>query len=114
MGIRSEVGIAVRAGYTEDFEKYNAELIDDCAPDIIEDKEGKLYLIDDVKWYRHDDPLVGRVYEWAEQNSEHILIVEACYDYPQSDEGDYGHWNDNPFNLCRDCSVSIYYTSRES
>jgi len=110
MGIRSDIGIAVKAPFVIGFEKIATEQGLDFS-ETHEKEEGNAYLFTDIKWYS-DYPQVIAVMEYFKTiGEENYLIVDACPEYPESDDGDSGSWNDNPFNLCKQISVSISITA---
>jgi hypothetical protein len=106
MGIRSDVGIAVKSEFTEGFEAIASEHQVDFANTFTKE-EGKAYLFEYVKWntdFSHVEALTNYLTSIGEEN---YIIVEACHDYPESTDGDAGEWYDNPFNVSRNISVSI-------
>jgi hypothetical protein len=117
MGIRSDVGVALKKSlFSELGEKHPGVIrwlegmCDDR--DIGEDDGGLLYIFRSIKWYRNDYEDIVSLYSALDDcdpdHSNH-KIVEACHDYPNSEEGDSGSWDDNPWNLCRNIEVTLSY-----
>lgn len=107
MGIRSDVGLACK--------KDLAKLVLERFPWVAESAEehthdeGTLFHFTDIKWYRDLDEDIIALYAFLKEHDEDYLIVEACHDYPESDQGDAGSWTDNPWNVYRAVSVSISF-----
>ena len=73
-----------------------------------EEDLGTLFTTQDVKWYHHDYADIIAFYKYMEENhDEDWLILQACHDYPDSEEGDTGGWHDNPFGLRKEISVVL-------
>ncbi len=108
MGTRSDVAIAIKAVHVEEFEAKFQALKND-ADKIIERPEGKLYYFEDIKWNRYSEI---DLYNWLNRIriSDGVLIVEACHDFPESNEGDTGEWIDNPWNVGKSVSVKICFS----
>jgi len=77
------------------------------------DDAGRLFHCYDIKWYISSDNEISRLYQELDdidQCGEEFLIVEACHDCPESDEGSAGDWYDNPWGVYKDISVSISWS----
>ena len=119
MGIRSDVGIAIT---NEVFDQLSVRtklfLQEDFSQeDHIKEGEdgGRLFHCSNIKWYRGGDKEIGRLYkelDKIDEEGEGYLILEGCYDYPESDEGQAGNWWDNPWDLYKSVSVSVEYCAR--
>lgn len=108
MGIRSDVAVAVSAkalrGLSDDTLRWmeaDSNSRSDCT-------EGSFFLFTDIKWYWQSDKDIKKLYEeLAAVDSAEYLVIEACHDYPSSEEGDRGDWLDNPWNIRRCVRVEI-------
>lgn len=108
MSIRSDVAVAVSAKakvfLSEDTIRW---MTNDCDSSV-DSAEGSFFLFKDIKWYRGSDTEIDKLYaELQKAEDSDYLIIEACHDYPTSDEGDAGSWYDNPWNIHRCVSVEI-------
>jgi hypothetical protein len=91
--------------------------IDDCFPwvrkdseYVLTDNQGILFHFVDVNWDLIYDEDINALYRWLDsQNAKDFIIIEACYDYPNSDSGNLGEWTENPWNIRKAISVSIEY-----
>jgi len=82
------------------------------ADDYLMADDGVAYVFTDVKWYM-DDEAVSALYELLRScDDEDYIVVMACHDHPESDEGDVGSWFDNPWEARRVTSVTIEYNGR--
>ena len=102
MSTRSDVAIAVSK---------NVELTD-VAKNILKNcdkeikiEEGVLYLFECVKW----DSSYELAQEFRSQECNDWEIREACLDHPEDESGDYGCWNDCPWDIkiCRKVEINI-------
>lgn len=104
MAVRSDVFIGVKVALSADMEWALKERF---AAQILIHERGVAYVMQDVKWYGDD---VDAIYaELAGRDIHDVIVVAACHDYPDSDEGDYGAWEDSPWQPCREISVSLNY-----
>lgn len=70
---------------------------------------GVAYVFTDVKWYM-DNEAIPALYELLRSCSDDdYIVIEACHDYHNNDEGDAGSWSDNPWEARRVTSVTIEY-----
>lgn len=111
MGIRSDVGIAVKAEFVEGFEAKakGVELDLDWATKYTTE-EGTLYVFNNIKWYRDcNDYPCDAIHEYLEGiGEENYKLVEACSEYPDTGADD-GSWDDNPWGVCKQVSVELYF-----
>lgn len=110
MGIRSDVGLAIKAeawdeapDWFRNFWLENADTIDENHLE-----EGRFFIIEDVKWYVVTDEDIKKVVDYLRERPEMYRLVEACLEYPTQD-GEEGEWSDNPWNLTLNISVSLSY-----
>ena len=109
MGIRSDVGFACKSEIAKQVDELFPWVKED-ADTVSELPEGTLYHFCDIKWHYELDKDIMALYAWLkERNEDDYLIVEACGEYPESEEGDLGDWLDNPWNMRRRISVSISF-----
>ena len=115
MGIRSDVGIAIKNDVYDQLSVRTKLFIQDhfSQEDHIKEGEegGRLFHTSDVKWYV-DFSEIARIYEELDkidEMGESYLIIKGCYEYPESIEDDAGCWHDNPWDMYRSVSVSVDY-----
>ena len=109
MGIRSDVGVAMK---NELRDKVIEEL-----PDLLKEAsrydtdEGSLFVFSDTKWYMGSDAEIDRLYSILNDHDDSgdYLVVYACHDYPESDTGDAGDWQDNPWEIHKCVSVTLEF-----
>lgn len=108
MGVRSDVGVALKKNVLDAMnDTQKREWLGDCDCKY-EHEEGTLFFFENRKWYIDHDPTLEEMYSWLRTQDLHdVCIVEACHDYPESDQGDLGWWNENPWNLYRVIRVSL-------
>jgi len=110
MGIRSDIGVAIKHSVLEKLPEEATKIFDD-AQYRFSNNEGTLFYFTSTKWYK-DDPEIQALYAGlAELPEEDYRIVEACQEYPESDDGDAGEWED-PWGLCREISVTIEFDGK--
>ena len=110
MGIRSEVGFAAKPNVVENLsEEARATITRYFGKPQCQHEEGTLWFVEGIKWYcsTYDD-LISLYAELGRFHDEDYIIVEACYDYPTSDEGCIGEWHDNPWNMHREVSARVF------
>lgn len=110
MGIRSDVVLVIKTNLVK---KLSDEMKQRWFHDVsacYKNDEGILYHWEYVKWYVDGYDEIKEMYAWlSEQPREDYLLVEACHDYPESHDNDIGSWTRNPWNVCRNISVSVVY-----
>lgn len=106
MGTRSDVFIAVKRGsktMPADVATFLQSL--DPVHEVVD--EGECFFIVDVRWGL-DHPCVDALYAYlGSLPTDSYLVIEACYDYPASDDGDIGQWHDNPWGARKSLSVAV-------
>ena len=108
MGIRSQVGIALKADIAEEILKAHPWVKDE-SDEQHSSEEGCLFIFDDIKWYVLDDPEIAALYNDLMVKPDSFLIREACPEYPDSEDGNIGEWDDNPWDLRKHVSVELIY-----
>jgi hypothetical protein len=118
MGIRSDVAIAMKECVVNHLSPEARTLLEEYGFEErarveahggdSEDEAGSLFVTEGVKWY-HDYPDIQAFYTHLEDchDEEDFLIVTACGEYPESDEGNAGEWHDNPFNIHKQTTVEL-------
>ena len=123
MGIRSDVAIAMKKCVVNHlspkarkfldewgFEARSTIVADDLTNSrLTKDDLGTLFITEGVKWYILDSDEIQAFYAHLEEchDEEDYLVVTACGEYPEDNDGDDGEWHDNPFNLHRRVSVEL-------
>ena len=121
MGIRSDVGIAIKHSLYNILSAASKTLLDEA--DHKEDHvQGRLFVFHDIKWYTSSDDelvdfykdlsfpkLLKKQIDSDYDSDEDYIIVDACHDYPESTDGDAGSWHDNPWDLSKSVSASLNY-----
>lgn len=107
MGVRSDVAVCLKTSLNKMLPmKFRASLFTEAEEH--EAEEGVCYVFKDIKWYFDLDTEIMEFYSWLhENNSADYKVVIACHDYPSSDDGADGSWNDNPWDAHREVSVSL-------
>lgn len=111
MGIRSDVGVAIKEELFAKLSTESLKFLDELFETKLRDEEGRLFHTTGIKWYRYDEH-IEKFYSELEELStdadeDDYLILEGCYDYPENDEGSAGNWYDNPWGLIRSVRVSV-------
>ena len=116
MGTRSDVGIAIKNEvYDQLSVRTKLFLQEDFSEEAhIEEGEegGRLFHCSNIKWYVGGYEEIDRLYrelDNIDEGGENYLILEGCYEYPESTESDAGGWWDNPWELFRNVCVSVDY-----
>ena len=116
MGVRSDVGIAIKNDVYDQLSVRTKLFLQEhfSQEDHIEEGEegGRLFHCSNIKWYRGGYEEIDRLYRELDEidvGGENYLILEGCYEYPESDESTAGIWWDNPWDLFRNVSVSVDY-----
>lgn len=117
MGIRSDVFVAIQTDLAAKMPPTIRKWMGTYADRHGTHAEGEYFYFENVKWYTDDDPDIRALYEWliatdATGGSEY-KILEACHDYPCSEDAEAGDWDDNPWNASRNVSVSIDFEEPE-
>ena len=76
-------------------------------------EEGHVFFYgESLKWYYNlYDDLVELYAELIDVfDDDDYFIVQACLDYPGSDEGNLGGWYENPWDIYKNWSVSLEWT----
>ena len=125
MGVRSDVGIAMKEcvvnhlspearKFLEEycFEERSTVVAKDLSQEgtrLTKDDLGTLFATSDVKWYHQDYEDIQAFYTHLNDchDEEDYLIITACSEYPESEAGSAGEWDDNPFNLHKYTTVEL-------
>ena len=111
MGSRSQVVIAVKAGPLLDSITANPGPILVHADTVEKDEEGTLWEFDSIKWYEGSDPDIDDFLDRLEEYDEDFLVVVSNEDYPSSEGGYQGGWDDNPWNVCKVVRATVKWDS---
>jgi hypothetical protein len=110
MGIRSDVAVALKKNVWDNLTAESKSTLDDWFQEpASETQEGHVLFYDErIKWYQSYDDLAQLYAELTGVfDDEDYLIVQACHDYPESDEGNLGGWYENPWEIYKNWSVSL-------
>tara|TARA_Y100000389_G_C17326520_1_gene445872 strand:+ start:164 stop:532 length:369 start_codon:yes stop_codon:yes gene_type:complete len=119
MGVRSDVGIAMKEYVYENLSVKAKEFLEEWGfeesarrkPEEVNDEDdaGRLLTTSDVKWYSHDyDDIIAFMKHLNEHHDEDDwLLLQACHDYPEANDGDEGGWYNNPFDFVKNVSVEL-------
>lgn len=117
MGIRSDVGVALKKSLVDKLTDEQKKSWFDDATTVLEHEEGTLWVWEYVKWYADEYTSIKTMYAWLKEHDDSdYIVVEACQDYPESEDGDRGNWLNNPWCLRKIVSASLDYyniTTRE-
>ena len=120
MGIRSDVAIAMKEYVYENLspevrkilEEWGFEEVSKYEPESEKEQDdaGRLFSTTDVKWYSGYEDVTALYKHMREaHDAEDWRILQACHDYPDTDDGDDGEWYDNPFDLSKNVSVELQW-----
>jgi hypothetical protein len=108
MSTRSDVFVAIKADLWDSVKDLSIWKSADVAG--ISDDGDHGFQFDDISWSPAYDEHLKELYSRLSQHDpsgDGHLIIEACHDYPESDDGDHGRWTSNPWGAYRQISVSI-------
>ena len=118
MSSRSDVGIAIKKELLISLSPSIHGFLSEVAEEKHEREEGMLFVCRDVSWSQMN-PAIKELYKELVNCEPSVStgvtddggyrIVEACFDYPDSDENDQGGWLDNPWKLGKYVSVSLAF-----
>ena len=110
MSIRSEVGVALKSSIVERMTTEQISRWFGDADDHMLSDEGQLWAWHRIKWYR-GDAAIAELYEFLESvEHDDYLVVVATPEYPDSEEGCVGGWDENSWNLHRYVSCGVTYS----
>ena len=117
MGIRSDVAVALKKNVWDNLTAESKSTLDDwfVKPENVTEEGHVLFYVERVKWYRSYDDLVQLYAELTDVfDDEDYLIVQACHDYPESDEGNLGGWYENPWEIYKNWEVSLEWSEPQA
>ena len=121
MGVRSDVGIAMKEYVFQNLSEKAKKFLEEWGfeeqtaykpeNEKDEDQAGRLFATSDVKWYHHDyeDIRAFMHHLHEDHDDDDWLLLQACHDYPDSNDGDEGGWYDNPFDFTKNVSVELVW-----
>ena len=120
MGTRSDVAIAMKECVVNHLSPEARNFLEDWGfearaayqPEHVDgdpDDAGTLFVTEGAQWYHLDADEIQAFYTHLEEchDEEDWLVVVACGEYPDYDEGNAGQWLDNPFNLHKRVTVEL-------
>ena len=119
MGVRSDVGIAMKEYVYQNLSVKAKEFLKEwgfeesarCTPEDVNDEDdaGRLFTTSDVKWYHFDFEDIQAFMKHLndDHDEDDWLLIQACHDYPEANDGDEGGWYHNPFDFTKNVSVEL-------
>ena len=119
MGVRSDVGITMKEYVYQNLSVKAKEFLKEWGfeesarrkPEEVNDEDdaGRLLTTSDVKWYHFDyEDIQAFMKHLNEHHDEDDwLLLQACHDYPETNDGDEGGWYNNPFDFVKNVSVEL-------
>ena len=119
MGIRSDVGIAMKEYVFQNLSEKAKKFLEEWGfeeqtaykpeNEKDEDQAGRLFMTTDVKWYHHsyEDIQAFMRHLNDDHDDDDWLLLQACHDYPDTNDGDEGGWRDNPIDFTKNVSVEL-------
>ena len=119
MGIRSDVGIAMKEYVFQNLSEKAKKFLEEWGfeeqtaykpeNEKDEDQAGRLFMTTDVKWYHHsyEDIQAFMRHLNDDHDDDDWLLLQACHDYPDTNDGDEGRWYNNPFDFTKNVSVEL-------
>jgi len=105
MGVRSDVAVLMKHRVFASMPDLAKKLLSECDEEHRDD-EGVLFHFLQVKWYGGKD--IDALNDALDkEEDEDWLIIEACHDYPCTEDYSTGDWVENPWNAFKQVSVSI-------
>jgi hypothetical protein len=105
MGVRSDVGLAVKAELLEELREKHPWVFEEAGEEISHN-EGRLLVFYQVKWYDFVPGQVSDLCDWLKsKDASTYLLVEACYEEPDLPHS--GEWEDNPWELRKVLTVEL-------
>ena len=120
MGVRSDVASAMKESVYENLSREAKKILEEWGFEEVskyepesekeQDDAGRLFSTTDVKWYSGYEDVTALYKHMREaHDAEDWRILQACHDYPDTDDGDDGEWYDNPFDLSKNVSVELQW-----
>lgn len=103
MGTRSDIFFAHKSSVQLPLE-YADMLMNRFRAKVLFHSEGTAYSMEHVKWYQNDDEELIQFYNFLDNENiaySDFIVIEACYDYPESTDADSGAWHNNPWGAHR-------------
>ena len=119
MGIRSDVGIAMKEYVFQNLSEKAKKFLEEWGfeeqtaykpeNEKDEDQAGRLLMTTDVKWYHHSYENIQAFMRHLndDHDDDDWLLLQACHDYPDTNDGDEGGWHANPFDFTKNVSVEL-------
>jgi hypothetical protein len=114
MSTTSDVALAIKQELLDKLSSETKENITKWFGKAREKDDGwQLFFVSNIRWSSNEDGVDNLYQELDEKDIETVygngsyLIVEACHDYPESDDGTAGRGFNNPWKICKNVSVCI-------
>jgi len=107
MSTRSDVGIALKNNVFEALTPETRDFLEAVGTKYTHE-EGVFFHGECLKWYNMDGGSIEKLYDELDALDEaDFYLIEGCLDYPESDDGTVGEWDENPWEAYKAVSVSI-------
>jgi hypothetical protein len=108
MGTFSDVAFAIKKDSYEALSADAKNFLKEYADDTFTHEGDKLFIFNEIKWYPDDNgPIKDLIEELENFDSFTYKLIEACFDYPNSDN-QIGCWED-PWGISLNIKVSLSY-----
>ncbi len=106
MSTRRDIAVALK--HSVMLNKASMKLLDTAAAVHVY-KQDRLYLFEYVVWDPAYQESIRMLYEDITQYpAADYRIVTACSEFPESDVGDIGEWDCNPWSIARNVEVTVH------
>ena len=114
MGTRSDVALCMKNKVYQELSDAAKATIKDYFGDFENrTEEGLLFATHDVKWYHNCyGDLIQLYSELSDGEHEDFLIMVATPEYPDDNDADIGCWDDNPWDITKEVSVTLEWSPR--
>jgi len=114
MGTRSDVVLCMKNKVYQELSDKSKATIQGYFGDFENrTEEGLLFQALDIKWYYTCYSDITELYsDLSKADEEEYKLLTACNEYPDDIDGDLGYWDDNPWDINKQVSVSLEWYPR--
>ena len=114
MGTRSDVALCMKNQVYQELSDAAKATIKDYFGDFENrTEEGLLFQAHDIKWYYTCYSDITELYsDLSKADEEEYKLLTACNEYPDDRDADIGYWDDNPWDINKQVSVTLEWYSR--